>query len=255
MKTSGVLLDLDGTVYESGRVIPGAASALEEIRARGIPVRFVTNTTRLPRPALVERLRGLGLAAEESELFTAPRAAALWLAEHGIGRVAPFIPEPTWHEFGAFAITFERPDAVVMGDLGEAWTFDRMNQAFRLVLGGAKLVALQKNRYWKVADGLVLDTGPYVAAIEYATGVRAQVIGKPSPEFFEAVARSLGRPAAELVMVGDDPEADVAGAQSAGCRGVLVRTGKYRPGDEALLTKLPDAVLASVADLPAWLFR
>ncbi len=254
MKTRGVLLDLDGTVYESGRAIPGAARALDEIRDHDLPVRFVTNTTRLPRTALAERLRGFGLAVEESELFTAPRATALWLAEQGIGRVAPFIPEPTWNEFGAFTITFERPDVVVVGDLGEGWTFDRMNQAFRLVLGGAQLVALQKNRYWKVAEGLVLDAGPYVAAIEYATGVQARVIGKPAPEFFAAVARSLELPTADVVMVGDDPEADVAGAQGAGCLGVLVRTGKYRPGDEARATQPPDAVLGSVADLPAWLF-
>jgi HAD superfamily hydrolase (TIGR01458 family) len=167
--------------------------------------------------------------------------------------VALFLPQPTWEEFAGFTPTLERPEAVVMGDLGDAWTFDRLNQAFRLVLDGAQLVALQKNRFWKVEQGLVLDAGPFVAAIEFATGVTAQVIGKPAAEFFRAAARALGLSVAELVMVGDDAEADVLGAQEAGCLGVLVRTGKYRPGDETRSVRAPDAVLGSVAELPEWL--
>jgi len=255
MRASGVLLDLDGTVYESGHAIRGAADALERLRAAGLSLRFVTNTTRLPRSALAERLHGFGVRAEANELFTAPLAAAASLAEQGIQRVALFLPEPTWNEFAAFTITSERPDAVVVGDLGEAWTFERLNQAFRLVLEGAKLVALQKNRFWKVDQELVLDAGPFVAAIEYAAGAQAQVIGKPSPEFFQAAARSMDLAPAGVVMVGDDIEADVRGAQQAGCRGALVRTGKYRPGDEARTGRTPDAVLESVSDLPGWLLE
>lgn len=253
MRGGGVLLDLDGTVYESGRAVPGAALALARLRRAGVPLRFVTNTTRLPRPALAERLRSYGIDVELNELFTAPVAAAAWLAAQGLRRVALFLPEATWDEFAALTVTSEHPDAVVMGDLGAGWTFDRLNQAFRLVLNGARVVAIQKNRYWKVEEGLVLDAGPFVAAIEYATGVEALLIGKPSAEFFAAAARSLGLPPTQLVMVGDDPDADVLGAQNAGCRGVLVRTGKYRPGDEARGDRAPDAVLDSIAALADWL--
>jgi HAD superfamily hydrolase (TIGR01458 family) len=137
-----------------------------------------------------------------------------------------------------------------VGDLGAAWSFEHMNRAFRQVLAGARLVALQRNRYWKTAGGLSLDAGPFVAALEYAAGVEATLVGKPSRAFFDIAVASLGVPASDVVMVGDDPMSDVAGAHGAGCAGVLVRTGKYRPGDDLPAGRLPDAVVDSVADLP-----
>jgi ribonucleotide monophosphatase NagD (HAD superfamily) len=83
---------------------------------------------------------------------------------------------------------------VVLGDLAAGWTFDVLNRAFRQVLAGARLVALQRNRYWKTADGLSLDAGPFVAALEYATGATATVVGKPSAAFFALATAALGVP-------------------------------------------------------------
>jgi HAD superfamily hydrolase (TIGR01458 family) len=122
-----------------------------------------------------------------------------------------------------------------------------------MLLDGARLVAVQKNRYSQGEKGLELDAGAFVAALEYSAGVVAEVVGKPTPAFFEAAARMLDRPAHELAMVGDDLRSDVGGAQRAGMHGVLVRTGKFRPGDERDPQVRPDAVLESVADLPRWL--
>ena len=166
----GVLLDLDGTVYESGAAIPGAREAIDAIRLAGLPVRFATNTTRRPRRELVDRLRGFGIDVEPEEIITAPIAAATWLTAHGVRRVALHIAEATLAEFGGFAVDDERPDAVVIGDLGSDWTFDRLNRAFRQLQSGAHFVAMQKNRYWQTDGGLTLDAGPFVAALEYATG-------------------------------------------------------------------------------------
>ena len=135
--------------------------------------------------------------------------------------------------------------------LGEAWTFARLNQAFRQVLAGGRLVALQRNRYWKTVDGLALDAGAFVAALEYAAGVSATVVGKPSQAFFTSAIRTLGNVAPEdVVVVGDDATTDVAGAKACGCTGVLVRTGKYRPEDER---SNPDAVIDSLEGLPVLL--
>src|SRR5690606_19090550 len=117
---------------------------------------------------------------------------------------------------------------VVIGDLGEGWSFSRLNAAFRQVLGGATLLALQKNRYWRTGDGLSLDAGPFVAALEYATGVEAVVVGKPSEDFFRLAAASMALPPDRITVIGDDLESDVGGAQAAGMRGILVRTGKFR---------------------------
>ena len=145
---------------------------------------------------------------------------------------------------------------MVIGDLGSAWDFATLNRAFRLLHSNpeATLIALGMTRYWKAADGISLDVAPFVAALEHATGRKALVLGKPAAEFFQAAADRLGVPNREVLMVGDDVETDIAGAQSAGMRAALVRTGKFRELDlEGSVT--PDAVMDSVAELPAWWAR
>lgn len=249
----GVLLDLDGTVYESGAAIPGAREAIDAIRRAGLPVRFATNTTRRPRRELVERLCGFGIDVEASDIVTAPIAAATWLSARGVRRVALHVAEATLMEFDDFSIDDERPDAVVIGDLGGDWTFDRLNRAFRQLQSGAHFVAMQKNRYWQTEGGLTLDAGPFVAALEYAAGRDAVVVGKPSAAFFEGAAASMGLSVTELAVAGDDVNSDVRGAMRVGARGILVRTGKFQAADLDGPGRSPDAVINSLADLPTLL--
>lgn len=245
----GVVLDLDGTVYAGETVIPGAPAVVNRLRSSGFGVRFATNTTRQSRRALVERLRQFRIDVEAEDLVTAPVAAATWLRERQIRTVALYVENAGRADFDEFRVDERSPGAVVVGDIGSAWTFDLLNRAFRQLLGGAELLAIQRNRYWKTADGFVLDAGPFVAALEYASGKQAVTIGKPSVAFFEAAARSLGLPMSKLVMVGDDVVADVEGAIATGLQGVLVRTGKFRPSDLERETPL-NAVLDSIAELP-----
>lgn len=255
---AGFLLDLDGTLYTDAGPVPGAVEAIAELRRRGIPLAFVTNTTRRSRRALVERLRSYGFAVGPEEILTAVAAGARWLQEQGYTRIAAFVAPSTLEDLKSFELVgpgsgaagrAERPEAVVIGDLGTAWTPALLNQAFRYVLDGAVLVALQKDRYWLGPTGLELDAGPYVAAIEYATGSQAVVCGKPEPRFYHAALRLLGLPAEEAVMIGDDLWGDVQGAQRAGLQGWLVRTGKFRSDVLERSGVVPDQVLDSVADL------
>jgi HAD superfamily hydrolase (TIGR01458 family) len=250
-RPAGVLLDLDGTVYEQERLIAGAADAVTRLRRAGVAVAFCTNTTRLSRRALGERLAAFGIEAAVEHIVTAPAAAASWLEGQGIRRIALYVAEATREDFTAFTLDPDEPEAVVLGDLAAGWTFDVLNRAFRQVLGGARLVALQRNRYWKTASGLSLDAGPFVAAVEYAAGARATVVGKPSAAFFALAVRALGVPGERVVVAGDDVTTDVHGAQAAGLGAVLVRTGKYRAGDEDAVAPPPAAVVDSVAALPA----
>lgn len=247
------VIDLDGTLYRSDRAIPGAAVAVTALRSAGVPICFATNTTRKPRAALVERLGGMGIDIRPAELHTAPVAAAAWLQARGARRLALLLPEETFAEFAAFEIDDREPDHVVVGDLGEGWTFEVLNRAFRALLAGATLVAIHKNRSWDPGGGMQLDAGPFVAALEYATGVESVLVGKPSAAFFETAARSLGVPRRRVVVVGDSVENDVAGGRRAGCLGVAVRTGSFREQDLGRLDRPPDAVLDSIADLPRWL--
>ncbi len=245
----GLVLDLDGTLYDRNGLIAGAASAIAALRGAGVAVCFATNTTRHPRGVLVDRLRRLGVELVPKELLTAPLAAVSWLRERGVQSVALHLAAATEVEFASFDRDDRSPGAVVVGDLGDDWTFDRLNRAFRQVMAGADLVAVQKNRYWQTADGLTLDAGPFVAALEYATGKDAVVVGKPAAAFFDAAARLLGLRRSEMLMVGDDIASDVGGAVEAGMLGALVRTGKFRAADLTHGVEAP-AVIDSVADLP-----
>jgi HAD superfamily hydrolase (TIGR01458 family) len=253
----GLLIDLDGVLYVGDRPVPGAAEAAAWLRAREIPHLFVTNTTSRPRGSLVARLAEMGVLTEASRILTPPVAAMRWLREHAPGPVALFVPKATAVEFASLPKLPADAEcgaaSVVVGDLGESWDFATLNRAFRLLMAQPppRLVALGMTRYWRSADGLRLDVAPFIVGLEHATGCRAVVLGKPAPPFFEAALDLLGEPAANVAMIGDDIVGDVGAAQTAGMRGVLVRTGKYRPADlEREIA--PDAVLESFADLPGW---
>ena len=253
----GVLLDLDGVLYEGDEPVPGAAGVVDWLVRESIPYRYLTNTTSRPRRAVVDRLAGMGVAATAGQVLTPAVAAVAWLRRHGVAHPALFVPEPTAAEFEALdplpQAAVDGAGAVVVGDLGRGWDFETLNRAFRLLMGDARppLIALGLTRYWRAEDGLRLDAGPYVRALEHAAGRTAVVLGKPDPAFYGTAVADLDLAPAQVVMVGDDIRSDVEGAQRAGLAGVLVRTGKCSLTDLAGDVS-PDAVLDSVADLPRW---
>jgi HAD superfamily hydrolase (TIGR01458 family) len=244
MGINGLMLDLDGTLYVGEQPVAGAGEAVGALKASGLTLRYVTNTTRVPRRAVVERMQKLGFLPEEGEVFTPAWAAARLIG----GRSCLALVNESLHEdLGRVRLTEDSPEVVLVGDLGEDFTYARLDAAFRCLMEGAELVALQKNRYWQSGGGLSLDAGPFVAALEYASGKRAFVVGKPEESFFRIALEDMRLQANEVAMVGDDAETDVAGAKKAGLWGILVRTGKWRPGDDV---EEADLVLDSVAALP-----
>lgn len=254
----GLLIDLDGVVYNAEDPVPGAAEAIEALRERGVPFLFLTNTTSRPRSALVEKLAEFGVPATADDLWTPAAAARRWLQERVDGPVALFAPAALACELDGLDLLPDGAEsgasAVVVGDLGERWDFRTLNRAFRLLHSNpeARLVALGMTRFWKAPDGISLDVAPFVKALEHASGREAVVLGKPAEAFFHVAAEKLGLPPDELIMIGDDIATDVGGAQQAGLRGALVRTGKFRESDLAGRIR-PDAVLDSIAQAPSLL--
>lgn len=251
----GILFDLDGVLYNSNEPIEGAVEAVAWVERRGIPHLFVTNTSSRSRAVLAEKLAAFGFPVAESAILTPAVAAADWLRTLRSGPVALFVRPSTRSEFAGIPCLPDDAErgasCVVIGDLGEHWDFRTLNRAFRLLHHNpqAQLIALGMTRYWMAADGISLDVAPFVAALEHATGRKAIVMGKPAEEFFHAATARLGLPASQVLMVGDDIHADIGGAQAAGLKGALVRTGKFRPADLDGAVK-PFAVLNSVANLP-----
>lgn len=250
----GVLLDVDGVLHVSLSPLSGAAITLRWLGQKSYPFCCVTNTTTSARSTLARTLQELGLPVEPEQLVTAPLATANYIRQSYPGKRCWLLTKgDTAEDFADIELVDERADVVVIGGAEALLSYETMNKAFRMLMAGADLLAMHTNLYWKTRQGLQLDSGPYVYALERATGKHATVLGKPNCAIFEQALRTLGVPASSAIMVGDDLENDVRAAQQAGLRAILVTTGKHGL-DAPLLAQIhPDAILPSIADLPAWL--
>lgn len=252
----GLLVDIDGVLTVGWEPLDGVVDAFAELRHRGVPMRLATNTTSRPRTEIARALGRAGFDVAVDEILTAPLATADYLRTNhpgarcyvlSSGDISPDLEGITVVEPG------EEADVVVLGGAGMVYDHAQLNHAFRLLLDGAAFVAMHRNLYWRTAEGMELDTGAYVMALEAASGVEATVVGKPAPAFFWAGLRSLGLEPGQVAMVGDDIDNDVLGAQAVGLTGVLVRTGKYRPDAVDAATGEPDLIIDSFAQAAsAW---
>lgn len=255
--TRGILLDIDGVLHVSMQPIPGAAATLQHLELQGYPTCLVTNTTTMSRTTLAQRLQTIGLPVEETHIVTAPVATANYVRQHFAGKRCWVLTKgDTESDFVGIELVNgmqERADVVVIGGAEELLSYKTMNRAFRLLMDGAALLAMHTNTYWRTKDGLQLDSGPFVYALELASSKEAIVLGKPSTDFFAQALAAIEVQAHEAVMLGDDIENDVRGAQQAGMRGILVLTGKHKQDSPLLAQVTPDAILNSIAELPVWL--
>jgi HAD superfamily hydrolase (TIGR01458 family) len=250
---SVICFDVDGTLTDGvrGREIEGSARALRVLRA-AFPVRLVTNTTSVPHAALARHLMMLGLLDDPASLITPATVAARVLPQRGHD-VGILIVEPGAREDYSWFREDPAGPAVVLATEAHDLRVGDLQEAFRRILDGAAFYTLQRNRYFRRGTELVTDLGPLTAFLSYATGVEAETLGKPSALLYDFIAREVEAPRNEIVMVGDDAEFDVSASVALGMQGVLVRTGKYREGDESRVRPAPSAVLGRVADVPRWL--
>lgn len=249
------LIDLDGVLYVGKTPVKGARECLERMDELGYDYRFVSNSTRRCRISLAERLKEYGYSIPPERIFTPPLAAIERMKRRGEKKCYLLATGDVYREFedAKISIANEDVDYVVVGDAGRDFTFDRLNQALRLILDGAEILALELDRYWMEAEGLALSAGPFVTALEYATGKKAELMGKPSPEFFQMALEDMGTSVEQTAMIGDDILTDVNGAQKAGMKGILVKTGKYREDLARCSDVTPDLVLESLAQLSEYI--
>jgi HAD superfamily hydrolase (TIGR01458 family) len=267
--TRALLLDLDGVIVLAGAAVPGAAQAIASLEARRFPYRIVTNTSAVSRATLARWSGKIGAPIPASRFQSALSASAAWTARHFAG--APLYvlaSEDARREFdGQRLLSHEEAGlpgataaAVVIGDSPEEATYDNLNRAFRLIRGGAVLVGMHQNPWWLTPEGPTLDSGAFVAGLEFAAETRARIVGKPRPEFFSAavadlrrdVGRDLAR--ADIAMVGDDVRTDIRAARRVGLRAIFVLTGKHALADVEQAAgerggRRPDAIAASLAEV------
>lgn len=246
------LLDIQGTLLGGdGTPIPGAGRAVTELKESGLAVRFVTNIDSVPIATILARLQAANIPARESEIFSPVSAAKRFLGRQERDRCHLLLPPAIEHEFSAYRANGHKADWVVVGDCREGFTYERLNAAFRVLRDGAELLALQKGRWFVSPDGPALDTGSFVAALEWGANRTAHVLGKPSTELLRMALDDVGGDPYSAVMVGDDVCSDVPSAHAAGTRSVLVRTGKFSLSTLERSERKPDLLLDSIADLPS----
>nr|XP_005566741.2 phospholysine phosphohistidine inorganic pyrophosphate phosphatase isoform X4 [Macaca fascicularis] len=191
----GVLLDISGVLYDSGAgggtAIAGSVEAVARLKGSRLKVRFCTNESQKSRAELVGQLRRLGFDISEGEVTAPAPAACQILKERGL-RPYLLIHDGVRSEFDQ--IDTSNPNCVVIADAGESFSYQNMNNAFQVLmeLENPVLISLGKGRYYKETSGLMLDVGPYMKALEYACGIKAEVVGKPSPEFFKSALQAIG---------------------------------------------------------------
>ena len=254
MKPEALLLDLDGTIYQGTSLIPGAADTLLFLQNAGIPYRFITNTTRMSKSNLVLMLADMGLRVFPSEIFAPPHAASIYCQKRGYNNIMLVVKDKEIEEdFYKFQLVDNNPDAIVLGDVGKGFTFALLNNLFNHILNGSELVALHKNRFWQSSTGYTVDVGPFVSALEYASGKPAAIMGKPNANIFILASLDWGLPGEKILMVGDDIDGDIGGALGVGMQSVLVKTGKFMNISLQNSDKQPDHIINSIADLPKFL--
>lgn len=248
----GFLIDLDGVLYVGDTAIEGAYEAIELLRKRKYRYRFVSNSTRKCRRTIVERLSDMGFVISEEEVITPPVAANAYMKNTGKEHCYLIVTGDAERDFDQIYLSTagERIDCVIIGDAGDSISYNRLNTAFRHLMKGAELIALEKDRYWMAPDGLSLSAGPFVTALEFATGKKATIIGKPSKAFFDRALYEIGLRPGQVAMIGDDIITDVAGAYRVGMKSILVKTGKY--GKDAVNNSVikPTCCIDSLAHLP-----
>jgi NagD protein len=247
----GCLIDMDGVIHRGGQLIPGADRFVAELRAARVPFLFLTNNSQRTRRDVATKLQRLGVDADEEHVFTCAMATARFLAQQKPGGTAFVIGEggllTALHQNG-YAVVDRDPDYVVVGE-GRALSFELVETALSMVLGGAKLVATNLDPTCPTQSGTRPGCGAVVAMLEAASGTKAFSVGKPSPVMLRGARKELGLSTNQAVVIGDTMETDILGGVQLGFKTVLVLTGNTRLPDLARYPYRPDKVVESVADL------
>ncbi len=243
--TKAILFDISGVLYTDSQPVAGAIEVINDLRQKGIPMRFVTNTSRSTSQTVFNELTRMGFDIHPEEVFTAPVAIRRLCQANGYRPFCLIHPDLT----PEFKVLDQRnPNAVIVTDAADLFDYAHLNEAFSLLIRGAVLLGIGRNRYFKKEGRLQLDAGPFIQALEYAANVKAQIVGKPAASFFHEAVTSLGVDASEVLMIGDDIESDVIGAIEAGLQACLVRTGKFLPADETLAKEANAMIADSVVE-------
>ena len=247
MDFDGFLFDLNGVFYEDENIISGANETIDWLKKNSIPYKFISNNSTLSRKLFVEKLKKIGLKINISDVITSNYAGVLTLKKMGLKNCKLIMTEEAKLDYKKFQLQNKKIDAIVIGDIGEKWSFSLMNELMNDVISGAEIIALHKGKYYQSQGKLKIDCGAFVAGLEYSTSKKAISIGKPKKSFFDLAAFDLGTN--KICLVGDDLHNDIEGGQKMGYKTILVKTGKYRQNIFDKSKIKPDFCIPSIKEL------
>ena len=247
MDFDGFLFDLNGVFYEDENIFSGANEPIDWLIKNGIPHKFISNNSTLSRKLFVEKLKKIGLKINISEVITSNYAGVLTIKKMGLKNCKLIMTEEAKLDYKKFQLQNKKIDAIVIGDIGEKWSFSLMNELMNDVISGAEIIALHKGKYYQSQGKLKIDCGAFVAGLEYSTSKKAISIGKPKKSFFDLAAFDLGTN--KICLVGDDLHNDIEGGQKMGYKTILVKTGKYRQNIFDKSKIKPDFCIPSIKEL------
>ncbi|KAK9693582.1 Haloacid dehalogenase-like hydrolase [Popillia japonica] len=244
-----VLIDLSGTLHIDNQAITGAVEALDNLRKTDVLIKFVTNTTKECKRFLYERLTNLGFQLKRDEIHSSLGAARSLIIQRKLKPLF-LLSSEAMEDFEDLVYKDDKPNAVVIGLAPSEFHYEKLNEAFRCLLDGAHLIAIHAGRYYKREDGLALGPGCFIKGLEYSANCKAELVGKPNSAFFKSAlgAVTVGMKGI-LVKTGKYREGDENKIKTkpAVAKGILVKTGKYREGDENKIKTKP-AVAANFAE-------
>ena len=246
----GLLIDLEGVLYSDNKLIPGSIEAIKEFRKNNLKLRFLTNTTTTPRNLIFNKLKDFGFNIKEEEIFTPIIATKNYLRDNRVKKIALVTNVEIIEEFNDYEITQKNPEVVIMGDVYKNFKWEILDRIFKLVyLENSALIALHQNKY-SMRDGKIsLDLGPFVKAIEYSSGKKSILMGKPEKNFFDLAVKDLNISNDNILMIGDDISSDIEGSINANLKAIQVKTGKFQEKDLKYPTQ-PNYRLNSITELP-----
>jgi NagD protein len=244
---------MDGTIYKGSRLFDVTLPFLERLRRAGIGYTFLTNNTSRSKADYVRKLRAFGIACDEPQIYTPADSTIVYLREnHPAAKSIAVLGTPSLcaqFESAGFAVTWETPQAVVVGfDTG--LTYEHLCRTAWWVSQGLPFIATHPDLVCPTDEPTVLvDCGSICAALTAATGRKPVVLGKPDPSILLDLCRSLGLMPDQVAMVGDRIYTDMAMARAAGALAVLVLTGEATASEAAALESPPDLVLEDIGRL------
>jgi len=254
-----VLIDVDGVIWQGGKKIAGAEKTINYLREKKYKFMLVTNISRITKKKLVKSLSGQGVKIKESEILGPTEATISYIQSRKKNASCFLIAaneiKKEFKKAGLKVIEKGANADFVVVFLHFKTDYKMLDDAFQHLLGGAELVTNAEGKSYPLKEGgkPSLGVGAFVKGLEFCSGKKAHLVGKPNPEFFMQAMEKIGAGREETVMVGDSISSDVTGAKNTGIKAVLVKTGSFSQEELEKSHIKPDAVIESIAGLPRYL--